>query len=184
MGAELDIFFPRGWLEPWWGWRGGLQSYRLLTNHAIFYIFFALFVTCLVHNVAATISYDWKELLVIRTVITHLKFFFHEPDGREILQTPDQAQIPVILWRRKLRFCGKRCLVRIRRRVANLPLPSILLANVWSLENKWDKLKACISYQRDINCNILCFTESWLNDDIKNIQLGYTLSAGQNRSLW
>ena len=34
-----------------------------------------------------------------------------------------------------------------------------------------------ISYQQDIkNCNILCFTESLLNDDIKDIQLaGYTL---------
>jgi hypothetical protein len=67
--------------------------------------------------------------------------------------------------------------VRIRRRVPNLPLPSVLLANVQSLENKWDELKARISYQQDIkNGNILCFTESWPNDDIKNIQLaGYTL---------
>jgi hypothetical protein len=77
------------------------------------------------------------------------------------------------------RFCGRRlgCLVRIRRRVANQPLPSVLLANIQSLENKWDKLKARIFYQRHIqNCNILCFTESWLNDDINNIQLvGYTL---------
>jgi hypothetical protein len=41
----------------------------------------------------------------IRIAITHLKldeeFFFNESDGREILQTPDKAQIPVILWRRK-----------------------------------------------------------------------------------
>ena len=67
--------------------------------------------------------------------------------------------------------------MRIRRRVANLPLPSVLLANVKSLKNKWDELKSQISYQRDIqNCSILCFTELWLNNDIKNIQLaGYTL---------
>ena len=67
--------------------------------------------------------------------------------------------------------------MRIRQRVANLPVPSVLLANVQSLEKKWDELKASISYQRDIkNCNILCFTRSWLKDDIKNIQLaGYTL---------
>lgn len=148
-----------------------MSSYRLL------------FITCFVHNVNATASYDRKELLDIRTAITHLsldkEFFFNESDGRDILQTPDQAQIPVIRWRRKLRFCGKRsgCHVRIRRRVANLPLPSILLANVQSLENIWDELKARISYQRHIkNCNILCFTESWLKDDIKSIQLaGYTL---------
>ena len=43
------------------------------------------------------------------------------------------------------------------------PLPSILLANVQSLDNKVDKLRARISFQRDIrDCNILCFTESWL----------------------
>ena len=135
------------------------------------------------HNVAAAISYDRKELLDIRTAITHLKldkyFFFNESDWKDILQSPEQTLIPVIRWRRKLRCCGKRsgCLVRIRQRLAKLPFPSVLLANVQSLENKWDELKARISYQRDIkNCNVLCFTELWLNDDIKNIQLvGYTL---------
>ena len=103
----------------------------------LFCVFFALSVTYFVHNVAATISFDRKELLDIRTLITHLKLdeelFFNEWDVRDILlQTTDQAQIPVIRWRRKLRFCGKRsgCLVRIRRRVANLPLPSDLQANV------------------------------------------------------
>jgi hypothetical protein len=67
--------------------------------------------------------------------------------------------------------------VRIRRRVANLPVPSVILANVKSQDNKMDKLTACIFYQRDIkDCNILCFTGSWLNDDMNNIQLaGYTL---------
>jgi hypothetical protein len=68
------------------------------------------------------------------------------------------------------------CLVRVRQWVANLPFPSIQLANDRRLENKWDERKAHMSYQQDIkNYNILCFTESWLNDDIKNIQLaGYT----------
>ena len=155
-----------------------------LNQPRYFVSFFALFVTCFVHNVAATVSYDRKEFLDIRTAIAHLKldkeFFFKESGGRDILlQTPDQAQIPMIRWRRKQRFRRKRsgCFARIRRRVANLPLPSVLQTNVQSLENKWDELKACISYQRDIkNCNILCFTESWLNDDIKNIELAdYTL---------
>jgi hypothetical protein len=92
-----------------------------------------------------------KELLDIKTEITHLKldeeFFINESDARDILQTPDQAQIPVICWKGKRRFRGKRsgCLVRIWRRVANLPLPSVLLANVQSLENKWDEMKARIS---------------------------------------
>jgi hypothetical protein len=41
-----------------------------------------------------------------------------------------------------------------------------------NLENKLDELKAQISYQKDIkNGNILCFTKSWLKDDMNNIQL-------------
>ena len=60
----------------------------------------------------------------------------------------------------------------------NLPSPSVLLANVQSTENKIDKLRLRISYQQDIkNCNILCFTESWLNYNIINIQLaGFRLN--------
>ena len=46
-----------------------------------------------------------------------------------------------------------------------------------SLDNKIDELLGRLNCQRDIkNCNILCFTESWLNDDNINIQLaGYTM---------
>ena len=51
-----------------------------------------------VHNVAAIVSFDRKELLDIRIAIAHLKldkeFFFNESDGRDILlQTPDQRII-------------------------------------------------------------------------------------------
>jgi ribosome assembly protein 1 len=43
---------------------------------------------------------------------------------------------------------------------------------VQSLENKLDELRSRLSYQRDIkNCNILCFTETGLNDDMNNIPL-------------
>ena len=68
-------------------------------------------------------------------------------------------------------------LLRIRRRSNKPPFPSILLANVQSLDNEIDDLRGGLNYQRDIqNCNILCFTELWLNDDTVNIQLaGYTL---------
>ena len=67
-------------------------------------------------------------------------------------------------------------------RVGKLPLPSILLANVQSLDNKLDEVRSRISYQQDIkNCNILCFTESSLKEDM-DIQLaGYTLH-GQDRT--
>ena len=65
---------------------------------------------------------------------------------------------------------------RYRRQLGKLLLLSILLGNVQSLDNTLDEVRSRISYQRDIkNCNILCFTVSWLNDDM-DIQLaGYTL---------
>jgi hypothetical protein len=61
---------------------------------------FALFGTYFVHNVSATISYDRKELLDIRTAITHLELdedlFFNESNVKDLLQTPNKANIPVI----------------------------------------------------------------------------------------
>ncbi|XP_071185424.1 tubulin beta-4B chain-like isoform X1 [Salvelinus alpinus] len=60
---------------------------------------------------------------------------------------------------------GKRggLVVRLRRRAHRAPLPSILLANVQSLDNKVDEIRARVAFQRDIrDCNVLCFTETWL----------------------
>ncbi len=56
---------------------------------------------------------------------------------------------------------------RLRERAHSPPLPSILLANVRSLENKMDDLRARISFQWDIrDCNILCLTETWLTRSV------------------
>ncbi|KAK1790152.1 hypothetical protein P4O66_014078 [Electrophorus voltai] len=58
---------------------------------------------------------------------------------------------------------------RLRAWAHQAPLPSILLANVQSLDNKIDNLQARIKFQRDIrDCNLLCFTESWLNPAVPN----------------
>ena len=105
--------------------------------------------------------------------------FFNKQDAQDVLLTPDKANIPVIGKRKRRRYRGHRAGMPREDplRVRKLPLPSILLANVQSLDNKLDEVRSRISYQQDIkNCNILCFTESWLNDDIENIQLvGYML---------
>jgi hypothetical protein len=140
----------------------------------LFCVFFpALFVTYFVHNFDATIAYDWKEVLDIRTAITHLEldkdFFFNESDAKDIRLPRDQAQIPVIHVKKRQKYRWRRlgCLVRISQWVGNPSLPSTLLANMQSLENN---LSSRLYYERDIkNCNILCFTESWLKDN--NIQL-------------
>ncbi|XP_035760085.1 uncharacterized protein LOC118453456, partial [Neolamprologus brichardi] len=57
---------------------------------------------------------------------------------------------------------------RMRQQVHRTPLPSILLANVQSLENKLDNLR--ITFQRDVrDCNILCFTETWLTPPCRTV---------------
>ncbi len=55
----------------------------------------------------------------------------------------------------------------LRSQAHTSSLPSILLANVKALDNKLDRFRTRISFQRDIrNCNVLCFTETWLNPGI------------------
>ena len=107
-------------------------------------------------------------------MITHSEqeeyIFFNKSDGKDLLQTPDKALFPVIRRRKRRRYWGRRsgCLVRIWRRAGNLRLPSVLLANVQSMENKIGKLRSRISYQWDVkNCNILFspsrgWTTSWI----------------------
>ena len=79
--------------------------YGLLTNCVIKWGFFTIFVNDFVRNVSATVSYGRKELLDIRTAITHLGFykdFFNnnnsssKQDSHDILQTPHRADIPII----------------------------------------------------------------------------------------
>jgi hypothetical protein len=63
---------------------------------------------------------------------------------------------------------GRRSGLLVRRRRAHRPLlPSILLTNVQSLDNKVDKIRARVALQRDIrDCNILYFMETWLSRDM------------------
>jgi hypothetical protein len=58
--------------ERKWHRRRWPPFYGLRNNCAIMWGFFAIFVNYFVHNVSATISYGRKELLDIRTAITHL----------------------------------------------------------------------------------------------------------------
>ena len=69
-------------------------------------------------------------------------------------------------------------LVRLRRRAHHAPLLSILLANSLSLDNK--------VFQRDIrDCDILCFTETWLTRGIGTATWFRHASRRQKQtSLW
>ena len=61
--------------------------------------------------------------------------------------------------------------------------PYVLLPNMKSLETKLNELGSRLSCQRDIkNCNILCFSESWLTKDMDNIQLAGGVYASVSAS--
>ncbi len=97
--------------------------------------------------------------------------------------------------RRRKKHRGRRAGIRnrLRKRIHSPPLPSILLANVQSLENKMDDLRARISFQRDIrDCNIFCLTETWLtptvpdtavtpSDNLSVLRMDWTAEAGKNK---
>ncbi|XP_051537628.1 uncharacterized protein LOC127431288 [Myxocyprinus asiaticus] len=126
-------------------------------------MFFVLDVVCL-------IVYDRQTLLDIGSAISHRKpdFTFLNADP---LFTNTQAE--PFVWaarpRKRRRKRGNRAGVLIRvRRCANRPLlPTILLANVQSLDNKLCELKARISFQRETrDCCIICLTETWMSAEI------------------
>ncbi len=61
---------------------------------------------------------------------------------------------------------GKRAGVLVRLRLCTFrhPLPTILLANVQSLDKKICELRAHISYQGETrDCCIICLTETWMS---------------------
>lgn len=73
-------------------------------------------------------------------------------------------------WKQKRR---KRVMLQAKLKATphKVPLPSIFLANIWSISNKMDELRLRITSQRgtDRNCYILILTETWLNCNIPNI---------------
>jgi hypothetical protein len=99
-------------------------------------------------------------------------FFFNESGKKDIPLLGDQ-DLPSFLWNKWWKYRGRRSgyLVRVCRRVGSLSLPSVLLANVQSLENKLDELRyptngtfktviSCVSQSRGWTMKIyiwLCF---------------------------
>ena len=70
--------------------------------------------------------------------------------------------------RQSKRKRGKRAgaLVKFRRRTTRPPLPSILLANVQSINNKTDEFLQVMSHKREYaEASAVCLTETWLVPD-------------------
>ena len=132
-------------------------------------LFFIFYIKLMLPSLMTEKSFWTSEQRLLTSNWTKI-FFFNE--SKDLLLYGEQIQIPVIRVMKRRRYRGKRCLVRIRRRVSKSPLPSVLLANVQSLENKLCDLRSRLSNQQDMkNWNILYFPESWLNDDMDNIEL-------------
>ena len=97
-------------------------------------VFLCVILPC---KVAGCIIYDRETLLNIRdSGIIHCQpeFFYWDPQLANVNKCLTTALLP----RRRRRRRGRRAglLVRLRRREGKTPLPSILLANVQSIENK------------------------------------------------
>ncbi len=72
-------------------------------------------------------------------------------------------------WRRKRCERGKRGCIRARLRAnpTRPALPTLMLSNVRSLENKLDLIQLSWSTQHEArDCCVFVFTETWLNDNI------------------
>ncbi len=132
------------------------------------YVFF-VFLLFYVLDVVSITVYDRDTLLNIGSSVAQRKPDFEFLNAGGLFT--DTASEPFV-WVAKSRRCrrrqkrGKRAgvLVRLRRRAFRPPLPTILLANVQSLDNKLCELRACISYQRETrDCCVICLTETWMS---------------------
>ncbi len=116
-------------------------------------LFYLLLLSLFTHITSALITYDKRTLLDIGHRYTNL--------FQDTLSTNSWITEFMVLRnaegnnghrRRNKKHRGKSAGIRnrLRKRAHSPPLPSILLANVQSLENKMDDLRARISFQWDI----------------------------------
>ncbi len=164
-----------------------------LCSYLLFYLFL---ISLFAHITSALITYDKSTLLDIGNRFTNLVQDTLSPNPNpswplEILRNAENKGHR----RRYKKHRGKSAGIRnrLRKRAHSPPLPSILLANVQSLDNKMDDLRARISFQRDIrDCNIICLTETWLtpsvpdtavtpSDNFSVLRMDRTAEAGKSK---
>ncbi len=141
-----------------------------------FYLLFYVFLLSLFTRItSALFIYDKRTLLDIGHRCTNLLQDTLSTDPAwplEILRNTEVNKGHLNNRRRRKKHHGRHAGIRnrLRERAHSPPLPSILLGNVQSLENKMDDLRARISFQRDIrDCNILCLTETWLKPSVPDM---------------
>ncbi len=142
-------------------WRRVWQPYFLF----VFLLFYVL-------DVVSITVYDRHTLLNIGSSIAQRKPDFEFLNAGALFT--DTASEPFVWTARPVRPRRKKSsrkrgkkagvLVRLIRGAFRPPLPTILLANVQSLDNKLCELRARISYQRETrDCCIICLTKTWMS---------------------
>ncbi len=125
------------------------------------YVLF-VFLLFYVLDVVSITVYDRDTLLNIGSSVAQRKPAFEFLNaGGLFTDTAAFVWVAKSTRRRRRRKRGIRAgvLVRLRRRAFRTPLPTILLANVQSLDNKLCELRARISYQRETrDCCVICLT--------------------------
>ncbi len=147
--------------------------------------FFLLFY---VLDVVSITVYDRDTLLNIGSSVAQRKPDFEFLNAGELFT--DTASEPFV-WaaqprkRRRRQKRGKRVgvLVRLRCRAFRPPLPTILLANVQSLDNKLCELRARISYQRETrDCCVICLTETWMSAIVPDSRASQCIARIEQKS--
>ncbi len=142
-----------------------LRAPRKLCSFSYVLFVFLLFY---VLDVVSITVYDRDTLLNIGSSVAQRKPYFEFLNAGGLFT--DTASEPFV-WsarprrkkRSRKRWKRAGVLVRLRRRAFRPPLPTILLANVQSLDNKLCELRAHISYQRETrDCCVICLTETWM----------------------
>lgn len=81
--------------------------------------------------------------------------------------TATMEDVPNLRNERRPRECRSGIGNRLRKRPHNSPLPSYLLVNFQSLENKLGGSRARITFQNDVwDDNLICLTKTWLSSAI------------------
>ncbi len=144
----------------------------------LFFVCLIVFFLFYVLDVVSITVYDRHMLLNIGSSVAQRKPDFEFLNAGALFT--DTASEPFV-WAARPRKChwkrGKRAgiLVRLRRLAFRPPLPTILLANVQSLDNKLCELRARISYQRETrDCCIICLTETWMPAMVPDLAIELT----------
>jgi len=124
-------------------------------------------VSIFAHTALSLIQYDRQALLDACASIRTNFFSDYRSTSCKPFVLPPVCCLPTHSQRKKKRGKCAGILWRYRTRCHNLPLPSIFLAYVQSLDNKMDELHAQINFQwGTANYCMMAFTETWLGPTI------------------